>query len=53
MGTCFSCLEKQDNNKLNDRLIREFYCPQCQKTYLSNYEYNKHIVNCNKTYGDL
>ena len=51
MGNCFSCIEKKE--EYNDHLITHKYCPHCQTTYLSNYEYNKHIVNCNCRNGDL
>jgi len=51
MGNCFSCVKKKD--EYNDCLITNKYCSQCRTTYLSNYEYNKHIVTCNKCYGDL
>ena len=51
MGNCFSCMENK--KEYNDHLIREKYCPNCQVTFLSNYEYNKHIPTCNRLYGDL
>ena len=52
MGNLCSCL-KQQKKEYHDSLIRHRYCHQCQKTYISNNEYNKHIVNCNKMYGDM
>ena len=51
MGNCFPGIEKKE--EYNDCLITDKYCPQCRTRYISNYEYNKHIVNCNKCYGDL
>jgi len=52
MGCILSCL-RNDNKEYNDHLIRDRYCPQCKTGYLSNNEYNKHIVNCNRVYGDM
>ena len=52
MGCILSCLKK-DHKEYNDNLIRDRYCPQCKERYLSNNEYNKHIVNCNRIYGDM
>ena len=46
-----SCL-KQDKEEYNDSLIRDRYCTKCKTRYLSNLEYNKHIINCNRVYGD-
>ena len=46
MGSCFSCLEKQ--NSISEPLFTNIYCPQCNKFYTSNNEYNKHIFSCNK-----
>jgi hypothetical protein len=52
MGCILSCL-RNNNKEYNDHLIRDRYCPQCKHGYLSNNEYNKHIVNCNRLYGDI
>ena len=49
MGCIISCLVK-DKKEYNDHLIRDRYCPQCKISYLSNNEYNKHIVKCNRNY---
>ena len=50
MGTCFSCLEK---NESKTPLITNKYCYQCKTMFISNYEYNKHIPNFPKIYEDL
>lgn len=48
------CSFCQPNKKPHqDHLIRERYCYKCQQTYLSNYEYNRHIVECNLIFGDM
>jgi len=47
-----SCF-KQDKKEYNDSLIRDRYCDQCKTRYLSNLEYNRHIVNCNRDYDDI
>lgn len=52
MGTICSCF-KQNKKEFNEHLIRDRYCHKCRQTYLSNYEYNRHIVNCQKIYGDI
>ena len=49
MGSLCSCFKK-NKKEYEDHLIRYMYCDQCQKVYLSNYEYNKHIYKCNQTY---
>jgi len=56
MGNICSCLcPFRDNNKkeYNDHLIRDIYCTKCKKRFLSNNEYNKHIIYCNKICGDI
>jgi hypothetical protein len=55
MGNCCSCFlkENENNSQLNDHLIRDKYCPHCRTTFLSNYEYNKHIPTCPRLYGDI
>ena len=47
------CLRKPDKKEHLDHLIRDRHCYRCQQTYLSNNEYNKHIVGCNQMYGDM
>ena len=51
MGNCSSCFK--DKKEYNDRLITYKYCEKCNVTYLSNYEYNRHIPTCNRVYGDI
>ena len=54
--SCCSCLlerNRERKQELNDRLIRDVYCPKCHVMFLSTYEFNKHIVNCNRIFGDL
>jgi hypothetical protein len=53
MGNLCCCFKRDKKNELNNHLITNIYCDKCKKTYLSNYEYNKHIVRCNLIYGDL
>ena len=60
MGSLLSFCKGKKNTEINNNLIREIYCPKCKMTYISNYEYNKHIVTCNQSnqsnnesYGDL
>ena len=51
MGNCSSCFkEKKD---YNEYLITDRYCYQCQRTFISNIEYNKHIPTCPKVFGDI
>ena len=52
MGNLCSCF-KRDDKEYNDHLIRDKYCPKCRVHYLSNSEYNKHIVDCNQVHGDM
>ncbi len=49
MGNLCCCIRSKKKD-LEDHLVRYMYCSQCQKVYLSNYEYNKHIYKCNQTY---
>jgi len=42
-----------DKKEYQEHLIRERHCYRCEQTYLSNYEYNRHIVECNRMYGDM
>ena len=51
MGCCFSC-NRNNKDDYHKSLINNRYCYQCQTTFISNNEYNKHIINCNKVYGD-
>ena len=51
--SCFKRDKKNELNDLNDHLIRAILCDKCKQTYLSNYEYSKHIVRCNLIYGDI
>lgn len=51
MGNIFCCIKSKKNN-LDDHLVRYMYCEQCQQLYLSNYEYSKHIYECNKKYNN-
>ena len=53
MGSCLSYCIGQKDTDLNDHLIRDVYCSRCKSHFLSTYEYNKHIVTCNQSYGDL
>ena len=48
MGNCVSCF-KDTNDDYQQRLIRDILCDQCHTTFLSNYEYNKHIPTCGYT----
>jgi hypothetical protein len=50
MGNCSSCFKEKE---YNEYLITNKYCYQCQVTFISNNEYNKHIPNCPKRYGDI
>lgn len=49
MGNLCCCVKSKKSN-LEDNLVRYMYCSQCQKVYMSNYEYNRHIYKCNQTY---
>ena len=53
MGIIISCFKEKKRNTMNDRLITNIICPTCCVSFVSNYEYNKHIPMCNPTYGDL
>ena len=52
MGNLCPCLFKSHKKDLEDHLVRYMYCNQCQRLYLSNYEYNKHIYECNQRYNN-
>ena len=49
MGNLCCCVKSKKSN-LEDNLVRYMYCSQCQKVYMSSYEYNKHIYKCNQIY---
>lgn len=53
MGNILPCFKKQKDNTMNEHLIREVICPTCGVTFLSNYEYNRHIPTCKRLHGDL
>lgn len=53
MGNCISYFFKENSDSLNAYLIQDVYCPRCRRRYMSNYDYNKHIVSCNESYGDM
>ncbi len=53
MGNCISYFFKEKSDSLNAYLIQDVYCPRCRRRYMSNYDYNKHIVSCNESYGDM
>ena len=49
MGNC--CIKSRDIKKDNDdHLIRYIFCDQCNREYISYYEYNRHIYKCNQAY---
>ena len=53
MGSIISCF-RQKKHTFNDLLITNIICPTCGITFLSNYEYNKHIPTCKRRLnGDL
>ena len=52
MGNLCSCLFNSQKKDLEDHLVRYMYCNQCPRLYLSNYEYNKHIYECNQRYNN-
>ena len=54
-SSCFQCCKRESRNKkeLGVGLIRDRYCHQCRRTFISNYEYNRHIPTCEGTYGDM
>ena len=53
MGNITSCFKTKKENTINDHLITTIICPTCGITFVSYYEYNKHIPTCNRLYGDL
>ena len=53
MGNCISCFKEKEYNEYSEYLITNKYCYQCQQTFVSNIEYNKHIPTCPKRYGDI
>ena len=53
MGNLCSYCKKEKDKEYEDHLIRNIVCPKCRINYLSNYEYNRHIVDCTRVYGDM
>jgi hypothetical protein len=51
MGTCCSCFKEE--KEYHNTLISDKYCFQCQTTFISNIEYNRHIPTCCKINGDI
>ena len=51
-SSCFQCCNREKKD-LGLSLMRERYCYQCRRTFISNYEYNRHIPTCGGTYGDM
>ena len=49
MGNC--CIKSKDKKEYEEHLVRYMFCEQCHKLYLSNYEYNRHIYECNKKFN--
>lgn len=49
MGNC--CIKSNDKKEYDDNLIRYIYCDQCNREYISYYEYNRHIYECNKKFN--
>ena len=45
--------KKEKDKEYEDHLIRNIVCPKCRINFLSNYEYNRHIVDCTRVYGDM
>ena len=53
-SSCFQCCKRESRKKdLGVGLIRDRYCYQCRRTYISNIEYNKHIPTCSGICGDM
>ena len=51
---CFCCKEEKKLKEYqNESLIVNKYCYKCRQTYISNNEYNKHIIKCNQIFGDI
>lgn len=47
-NNCFK--SKKNKKEYEDHLVRYMYCKNCQVLFLSNYEYNRHIYECNQRY---
>jgi len=47
------CCFQKNKKEFNDHLIKYCYCQKCKHTYLSTYEYNRHIVRCNLVNDDI
>ena len=54
MGNLFCCIKLNRDKKRDyeEHLIRYIYCDQCKREYISYYEYNKHIYECNQRYNN-
>ena len=50
--SCFHCCKK-DKKELNVGLMRDRYCYQCRRTFITNIEYNRHIPTCSSICGDM
>jgi len=49
MGNICCCV-KSKKKDLEDHLLRYIFCEKCQESFISNYEYNRHIYECNQRY---
>lgn len=49
MGNLLCCIK--DNKYENDHLLGYMYCDKCMNSFLSPYEYNRHIYKCNQDYS--
>ena len=57
-SSCFQCCKREKRESGNKKdlgvgLMRDRYCYQCRRTYISNIEYNKHIPTCSGICGDM
>ncbi len=50
MGNILCCIKLRDKKDYDEHLIRYIFCDQCKREYISYYEYNKHIYECNQAY---
>jgi hypothetical protein len=54
MGNLCSYLRRENKKEYQDHLIRDKFCDKCNVHFISNYEYNRHIVDCKRdVYGDM
>lgn len=53
--SCFHCCkkDKKDKKDFNVGLMRDIYCYQCRRTFITNIEYNRHIPTCSSICGDM